>query len=213
MYLENVKKYVTFGMDVNDDVGMWRKQGFGFVLLTVMTGTVPGVILRGHWIYLTLAMYLISIACMVSVFILTSQVPTLEEWLWIHFIVAAGWVLDLSILMLMYFTIWKGFSPWLLLMHVPAIIVPLILGIRNYHMLKSDNYNTQKIAKGNFITVGFSTGLVGVSFARILFRNVDQSTIFIVTFTLLTLLNGLMSIGLVSIQKIYFMYKYKIYKY
>ena len=211
MYLENVKKYVTFGMDVNDDVGMWRKQGFGFVLLTVMTGTVPGVILRGHWIYLTLAMYLISIACMVSVFILTSQVPTLEEWLWIHFIVYAGWVLDLSILMLMYFTIWKGFFPWLLLMHVPAIIVPLILGIKIYHMLKSDNYNPQKIAKGNFKTVGFSTGLVGVSFASI-FRNVDHSTAFIIVLTIFTLINGLMSIGLVFIQKIYFMYKYKIYK-
>ena len=104
---------------------------------------------------------------------------------------------------------WKGFTPWFLLIYLPVILIPLFQGIKIHKALKKPDYDPQKIAKVNTKVSLFFYGILGMNFAAI-FRNVDQSIAFIVVLFCFSILNGLMSLGLLSLQKLYYMKKFKI---
>ena len=158
---------------------------------------------------MTVAMILISIACVVTAFKLSSYVLTLPDALCLDAVIFGAWILDLSILELMYFTMWKGFTPWLLLMYLPIVVIPLFFGFNIYKALKNDHYNATKPAKGGLGPVGITAGMLGMNFAAI-FRNVEQSTAVVAVLICISLLNGFMSLGLLSLQKLYYLKKYKL---
>ena len=58
--------------------------------------------------------------------------------------------------------------------------------------------------------IGFTSGIVGASLGAAIFRNIDQTVVIIIAVILLSLINSIMSIGLLSIQKVYFAQKYRI---
>ncbi len=209
MYLDNIRQYVALGSMFDEDEKTYRKHSFGPILLTLLAGTFPAQALKGYWSYMTVAMFLISIACVVTVFKLSSFVLTLHDALCLDAVIFGAWVLDLSILELMYFTMWEGFTPWLLLMYLPILVVPLFFGFKIYKALKSDHYSTTKPAKGGLGGVGITAGILGMSFAAIIFRNVEQSTAVVVILICISLLNGFMSLGMLSLQKLYYLKKYK----
>lgn len=209
MYLDNIYKYLSIGSAFKEDEKAYRKNSFAPALLTAMAGILPGAILKGYWRYMSVAMILVSLACVVAVFKLSSYALTLKDSFWADTVIFGTWVIDLSILELMYFTIWRGFSPWFLLIYLPVILMPLFWGIKIHKALKKPDYNPKKVAKSNTKHSFFFFGALGIAFAAT-FRNVDQSTAFIVVLLCLSILNGFMSLGLLSIQKLYFMKKYKI---
>jgi len=210
MYLDNIRQYVSTGSIFNEDEKTYRKHCFGPALLTIIAGILPGSILKGYWGYMSVAMILISLACVLTVFKLSSYALTLHDALISDAIIYGAYILVLSILELMCFTIWKGFTPWFLLIYLPLIIIPLFAGIQRYKTLKSENYNSKKTVKSNIGAVGFTSGILGMNFAAI-FRNVEQSTAFIVVLICLSIINGFMSLGMLSLQKLYYLKKYKIF--
>ena len=209
MNLENISRYISTGSIFDQNPIDYRKQCWVPAGFTALCGIVPGVVLKSYWLYMTFAMCLISIACVWVVYATSAYGLTMKEALWLDVVVFGGDILVISILGLMFLTIWKDFNPWMLLIFSPPILIPLFVGIKIRKVLKSEEYNPKKAAKSNIGVVGFACGILGMNFAAI-FRNVEQSTAFIVVLVCLSILNSFMSLGLLSLHKLYYMKKYKI---
>lgn len=207
--MNNIFQFVSTGSIFGNEKKTYRKNSIAPVLLTLMAGTIPGIILKKHWIYMTFALWIISIICSLTVFFISSKEITLKRCLWMDVCIFGAWVLDLSLLELMYLTIWKDFTPWFLLLLLPVIFVPLFSGIKIHKTLKKSEYGSKKNAKSNIKTIGVLSGILGMNFAAI-FRNVDQSTALVIVLLCLCILNAFMSLGMLSLQKLYYIKKYKI---
>lgn len=209
MYLNNIFKYVSTGSIFGKEKKIYRKNSIAPVLLTLMAGTIPGIILGKYWIYMTFALWIISITCILTVFLISSKKITLKRCLCMDICIFGAWVLDLSILELMYLTMWKSFNLWFLLIFLPVILIPFFSGIKTHKTLKNSEYNFNKNVKSNIKTIGFLSGILGMNFAAI-FRNIDQNVAFIVVLLCLSVLNSFMSLGMLSLQKLYYIKKYNI---
>lgn len=109
----------------------------------------------------------------------------------------------------MYFTMLYEFSAFLFILYVPIILVPVLLGIkcaREIH--KNTTYNPQNIAHSRFLLSGIFTGVAGMNFAAI-FRNMEQSTAVVIVLICFTFVNSVLSVGLLSLQRLYFLIKLK----
>ena len=208
IFMKNVVEYVSGGSIIND-TDTYRKHCKSPIIMTLFLGTYPGLALKQYWLLMTLAMWIVSIACIWRVYSLSSYKTNLKLSLHMDVWISGAWVFDLSILELMYFTIWKGFTPWFLLIYFPVIFIPVFFAIKIHKRLKMPDYNAQKNVNHAVGAVGFTTGILGFSFARI-FRNVEQSTAFLVVLIGFSILNALMSLGLVSFLKLYYIKKYNI---
>ncbi|MBE6694578.1 MAG: hypothetical protein E7589_07425 [Ruminococcaceae bacterium] len=207
MYFDNVQLYVSNGYKKNKE--SYRKACIGPVLLGIMAGLVPGVILKSYWLYMSVTLLVVSLACMLIVFWGSSRDLSLTRRLCLDTVIYGAWVLNLSILELMYFMMWKRFTPWFLLVYLPVILVPLFSGIQIHKALKKSDYNSKKIVQSNVRTISFLSGILGMNFAAI-FRNANQGVAFIVVLLCLSILNAFMSLGLLSLQKLYYIKKLNI---
>ncbi len=208
IFMKNVVEYVSVG-SVSNDEDTNRKHCKGPIILTLLAGTYPGIALKQYWLFMTLAMWIVSIACIWRVYSLSSYKTNLKLSLQMNAWIYGAWVFDLSILELMYFTIWKGFTSWFLLIYFPVIFIPVFFAVKTHKRLKRPDYNTQKNVNHAVGAVGFTTGILGFSFARI-FRNVEQSTAFLVVLICFSIISAFMSLGLLSFLKLYYIKKYNI---
>jgi hypothetical protein len=209
MYLDNISRYISTGSIFHEDEKIYRKTCFAPFLLTLFAGLTPGGILKGFWPFMSLAMVLVSLACGISVLVLASDLLTVKEALRLDVIIIGAWVFDLSMLELMLFTMLKGFTPWVLLINLPVVLIPLLAGMNIRKALKKPDYNPKETAKSNRKTSFFFYVILGRRFAAI-FRNVDQSVAIIVALLCFSIVNGAMSVGFLSLQKLYYMKKFKI---
>ena len=208
MLQEQVKEYVSLGSAFKEDEKLYRTQCFVPLVFALIGGMVPGAILGGFWPFLLIVMLIVSVACVITTFKLSSYGLTLQDALCLDAFIYGTWVLNLSILELMYFVMWKGFTPWLLLMYLPVMCIPLFVGMRIHILLKKKIYSKKRTAKSSATAVGFGAGMAGMSFAAI-FRNAEQSTVIVVVLVCFVILSSLMSLGLLSLHKLYFIKKYQ----
>ena len=204
--MNSMLQYVSTGSIFGKEKKTYRKNSIAPILLTLMAGTIPGIILKKYWLNMTFALWSISIICILTVFLLSSKEITLKRCLCMDVCIFGTWVLNLSILELMYFTMWKHFTPWFLFVYLPVILVPLFSAISTHKTLKKSGYTARRIVRSNVRTIGFLSGILGMNFAAI-FRNVDQSVAFIVVLLCFSILNAFMSLGLLSLQKLYYIKK------
>ena len=210
MNSDNVYRYVSMGSMFKENEKLYRINCFAPFLLTLLAGLTPGRALKGVWPFMSLVMVLVSLACGILVLVLASDLLTVREALRLDVIIIGTWVFDLSMLELMYFTMLKGFTPWVLLINLPVVLIPLFAGIIIHRALKKPDYNPKETAKSNRKTSFFFYGILGMNLAAILFRNVDQSVAIIVVLSCVSFLNGVMSMGFLSLQKLYYIKKFKI---
>lgn len=210
---DNVYKYIYTGSMFNEDEKLYRKTCFGPFLLTLLCGLTPGGILKGFWPFLSLAMAVVSLACGIAVFVLASDFLTVKEALRLDVITTVAWVFDFSILNIMCFTMLKGFTPWVLLINLPVVLIPLFVGIRIYRALKKPDYNPKATAKSNLKFSFFSSFFSYISLSIVLDRistNVEQRTAIIIVLLCFSIVNIFMSLGFLSLQKLYYIKKFKI---
>ena len=177
-------------------------------LLFTLIGIVPAAVLKGFWTFLYLVMVLASLACVVIVFKLSSFALTLKDALRADVAIIGAWVFSLSMIEVMLFTMLKGFTPWVLLICLPAVFIPVFFGLNTHKALKKENYNPKEVAKSNTKGMGFFYGILGAHIGAI-FRNVDQSTAIIIALFCFGIVNGALSIGFLSIQKLHYIKKFK----
>lgn len=209
MHLENIYRYVNSGSIFSTNKKDYRRNSFGPFLLTAIVGLVPGIILGSYFLVMTIALSIIALLCVFSVFIISFKILTSKICLILDCIIFGSWVIEISILEFMYFSLWRGPNPWILLIYIPTILIPLLLGVKIHRLLKNSNYSSKNVIRGGVKTVSWIFGLQCVNFAAV-FRNVDQSVAFIIVLLGFSILNAFMSLGLLSVQKLYYAKKYNI---
>ena len=200
MDLEQLSQYVTAG-SVEKEESAFRKQSLLTIAFAVLVGILCATV-KGFGPYMILAMCLVSLICVVIVFKLSSDIMSVKGCLWADAIISGSLIFEFSVAEFVCFTMWKGLTPWVLLVYVPVILTVAFFCITAHRVLKHANYNPQKPTKGN----------IGRHLGAILFRSVDENTFPLIGLVCFGLLNCFMSIGLTSLQKLYYIRKYKLFE-
>ena len=210
MYISNLTKYVRSGITDIPTRLDFVKQMLGIILFVILTGLYPGI-LGGVHLLLTILMIFIAILNTIILFKISSYTLTLRRRWMLKSVIYVTCVLEFLLIELTYSFMLAGFNIAFLLLGLPIIIIPLWMGIRNNIIFKKDiEYNPKGTTKSNMGIIGFTSGIVGASLGAAIFRNIDHTIVIIIAVILLSLINSVMSIGLLSIQKVYFAQKYRI---
>ena len=210
MYSSNLSKYVTKGYGVAPDKKRYRKRVVGPILLFVLGGIVPGIILRSYWLQMTFSLLVIATISTLTVFVVSSKSLTLKRCLIIDSIIYSAWVSEISILELMYFSMWQGVQGTILLLYLPTLVLPVLMGLKTHRVLMKDTeYDPENEVQSKIKLSGFFAGILGMNFAA-RFRHVEQGVAIIIVLICFAVLNCFMSLGLLSIQKLYYLRKYNI---
>jgi hypothetical protein len=210
MVPDKIYQYVFDGSLFHEDEKTYRKYSFIPAFLTVFGGIPLAGGLRGVWSLLGIFMILLSIACIVTTFKLSDYVLTVKDALWLDVLIFGSWTLIFFFIALMCLVLWRGFTPWFLLIYTPNIFIPLFVGMKIHKKLKSENYTEGRPAKGGIGFVGFFAGTLGMSLAAA-FRDVGQGTAVIIVAVCFSIVSYISSLNFLSLQKLYYMKKYKIH--
>ena len=210
MNLEQLSQYVTAG-SVEKEESAFRKQSLLTIAFAVLLGFLCATV-KGFGPYMIFAMCLVSLICVVTVFKISSDIMSVKGCLWADAIISGSLIFEFSMAEFVCFTMWKGLTPWVLLVYVPVILIPVFLCIRAHRVLKHASCNPQKPTKGNIGHIGFWSGIIGMHLAAILFRSVDENTFPLIGLVCAGILNCFVSIGLTSLQKLYYIKKYKLFE-
>jgi hypothetical protein len=185
-----------------------RKRILGPTIIAFIIGLVPGLILKGKWLFLSVLMISIAIIALISVFIISSKPYGLKKSLLLDFITCVAWITEISFSETVIFTMWKGFHVSLILLYLPVIIIPLLVAIKTYKVLKKNSeYNPKQILHSKVRINGMFFGIVGMNFA-IIFKDAEQNIAIVAFLICFTFLNCVMSMGLLTVQKLYYISKY-----
>lgn len=171
-------------------------------------GLIYGLILRNYWIYLSLFMLVEFFVAATIVIALSSRKLTIKRRLIIQIVINLSWILQISLIEIIVFTITYGWHVCLLLLFLPIAVIPLLLGVRISRMIKNGNYISKKITTNSLGLGGMMTGLIGMNFGAV-FRNIEQGKAIIFTLLVMLFLNCIFSMGLLYIQKLYYLLKYE----
>ena len=210
MNLEQLSQYVTAG-SVEKEESAFRKQSLLTIAFAVLVGILCATV-KGFGPYMILAMCLVSLICVVIVFKLSSNIMSVKGCLWADAIISGSLIFEFSVAEFVCFTMWKGLTPWVLLVYVPVILTPVFFCISAHRVLKHSNYNFPKTTKENIGRYSFGYGMFCMHFAALLFRSVDENIVPLIGLICAGILNCFVSIGLISLQKLYYIRKYKLFE-
>lgn len=171
-------------------------------------GLIYGLILENYWTYLSLFMLVEFFVAVTIVIALSSRKLTIKRRIVIQLVINLSWILQISLIEIIVFTMTYGWHVCLLLLFLPIVVIPLLLGVRISIMLKKGNYISKKIKTNSLALGGTITGLIGMNFGAV-FRNIEQGMVIIFTLLVMLSLNCIFSMGLLYIQKLYYLLKYE----
>lgn len=207
MNIDNITEYIKSGLGIAPEKKQFRMLVSAPFIMTLTMGLIPGIVLGGYQLILSITMIVTSLVMIIAVFILSNQKFTVKNRLILQILIYSNWILQISLLELMYFSIMSSFSVFLYLIYIPPILIPLLLGINAAKKIKKDTlFNTQKILHSGVRVSLTMSGIIGMNFAAI-FRNTSQKTAYIVVLTGCTIITSFLSIGLLSIQRLYYLLK------
>jgi len=206
--IDNILGYIKSGLGIVPEKKQFRILVSSPLIMAIMMGLIPGIVLGGFQLLLSIMMMVTSCIAMIVVFRLSEQGLTVKNRLIIQAWIASSWVLQFVLLETMYFLIIFQFSFVLCLLYTLPILIPVLLGIKASKKVKRNTpFNAKEILHGG-IRVSFSmSGFVGIGIASVMFRNVSQKTAGIIMVFCFSLLASAMSIGLLSIQRLYYLLK------
>jgi len=211
MFEENIKNYVLAGCNRIPDEKYYRRTVNGTLLLTLLGGIYPGVVLKGGYLLITVLLLLLNILSIWKIYSFTSGGYTYKGSLVLNCILCTAWVLEFSLLELMYFSMLKGFHISVLLLYVPVILFPLILGFIAHKNMHTKRRAAPKSVIGATVgAVGLVSGLLGRRIAKTYFSDVDQATAIIIVLACLVIVSTIISAGFLDVQRLYYMKKYNI---
>lgn len=206
---DNIIKYIKSGLGFPAEKKFFRIQSAMPLLATLLMGLVPGIVLGKHWQITSCVMIIVAILFLIIVMILSEYSLTIAKRLILQTVICLGWIIEISLLEVMYFTLLYGFNVCLLVLYIPIILIPLLLGIKNKKDIEKDiAYEPKKIIYSRFRMSFFFAGILGMNFARV-FRNSEQNVAIVIILICFTLLNSIFSVGLLSVQRLYYLIKLK----
>lgn len=207
MNIDNIIEYIKSGLGIAPEKKQFRMLVSAPFIMTLTMGLIPGIVLGGYQLILSIMMMITALIMTIAVFILSNQKFTVKNRLILQILIYSNWILQISFLELMYFSIMFPYSIFLYLIYIPPILIPLLLGINAAKKIKKDTlFPSKKILHSGVRVSLIMSGIIGMNFAAI-FRNTSQKTAYIVVLTCCAIITSFLSIGLLSIQRLYYLLK------
>lgn len=207
--MDNYINYVKGGL-------IWPADKKGFIAVTggLIIFTFPaawmGFMLGGVWKLLSIIMLSVYIIANIVVLILLCFKLTAIRRLWLQIIMTFDWVIGLllvqSILTVSYF----GFQWWMIVSYIMPIITPVLLGVIKYNEIKKRKINSKVSLGVGTSVIGGSLGFIVTMLLKDDLKALSQLDVRIIMFLLITLMHAYFSIQFLSIQRLYYVYKYKL---
>lgn len=212
MIRENVVEYIRKGCHPVPEDKQFVLRIVGTYILTFFAGLYPGSMLRGNFLRIGLLLLLIDTIATIIVCRMISYGVAHRECLILRLIISSTWIIELSLLEVFYYAmLLKKFHISVLLLFLPTIILPLVLGFFAHKSMKKAPEEKVKREKTGLLGCStFAMGLVGFSFAKTFLKDVSQNAALIILLICFVGVSAIMSLDLLHIQRLYYMKKYNI---
>lgn len=207
MHLNQYIEYIETGMGYWNTQKQFRKIALGPLLLVLLMGVVPCIVLKGGWLILMSIMLLSSFSMIFVIFVMSSKPLTIKNRLTMQALIYTNWVIQILLLQTMFYLIVYGVNFLIVLMYMPVLTTPIVLGLKNARRLQLRRVPPRKEWICLFFPFGWA-GIIGASLAKSFFQQaINEIAIFFVIISL-TIIACVFSIGLLAYQKIYYLKKY-----
>ena len=213
LFEENLKNYILERCSPALTRYRCEKTITGTVVVMLLIGGIyPWFKLKGYFLLIPLVFVLINIFSVIKVYSVTSlksKVYGHRERLLMNCVISTTWFLDISLIELMHFFMTIGVHISVLLLYVPVILVPLIMGF-----IAHKNMRTKKRAVPKpVVAAGLGTSFFFYIWVTRMYRRYlrhNQLAFNITIILLLAIMSTAASTGLTNIQRLYYMDKYNI---
>lgn len=214
LFRENIKNYILEGCSPVLTRYFCRKTiTVTAVAMLLIGGIYPWFKFKGYFLLIPLVFVLVNLFCIITVYSVTSlksKVYGHRERLIMNLVRSTMWTLDICLIELMYFFIDIGVHISVLLLYVPVILVPLIMGF-----IAHKNMHTKKRSVPEPVVIagmGTTYFLLSLWASRMYKRYLryNRSAFNIAIMVLLLIINAAVSTVLLNIQRLYYMKKYNI---
>lgn len=208
MNINNLIEYMKLGLTIKPDSKRFRRLVGASGIWTII-GFLYGIILGGYWKYIAIIMVITFLCAVVGVFVLSRQCLTIKNRLILQSIIYLSWNWQLILLETIIFTMAYGFGVHVLLLHLPSVLIPLLLGMKTAKMLKRDTpFSSKPITLSKIRLTGGMAGIIGMNFVAV-FKNMSQSTAIVIAVVCCVILNSIFSFGFLYLQRLYYLFKYE----
>lgn len=138
MNIDNITEYIKSGLGIAPEKKQFRMLVSAPFIMILTMGLIPGIVLGGYQLILSIMMMITALIMTIAVFILSNQKFTVKNRLILQILIYSNWILQISFLELMYFSIMFPYSVFLYLIYIPPILIPLLLGINATKKIKKD---------------------------------------------------------------------------
>lgn len=208
MNTENCIEYIKTGLGIAPDKKLHIKMSLGPLLLALTLGLVPGIVLKGSWLILSMTLLAMSIAAVIAVAVISSKGMTVKNRLILQVIEASSLILAFCFVDVMFYAVGFGFNAVIVVIFIPPVLTPVLLGIMMSKKVSRDTPFTRKQMTRSTITAGeIASGAAGVSLCRLLVKDVNRNIAIIIVLVLTSFINAVISVGLLSIQRLYYLKK------
>lgn len=200
MNLGKIYQYVESGLSIPPIPKQFKQQGIAPFILVMVMGIVPGIVLKGWWLLLSLTMLSVSllIGCMVLIY--SKRALNTINRLKLQGLIYSNWIIQIVLLEIMYYTIAFGFNLLLVFICLIPVLTPCFIGIINDRRLRFDAIPLKTNCR--FLFSFAWTGLAGIGLGKILFQNASQKAAIAFVILSLVFLSSVLSIGLLAYQRI-----------
>lgn len=144
----NIIEYIKSGLGIAPEKKQFRKMASIPLIMTLTMGLIPGIVLGGYQLILSITMIIISLAIIIIVFILSDKGITVKNRLVMQIIIYAGLLIQISLLEALWLSLIYQSIVVLCLLYIPPILIPILLGLKAAKEIKKERYI---IAKKFFI--------------------------------------------------------------
>ena len=214
LFRDNLKNYILEGCSPVLTRYFCRKTiTVTAVAMLLIGGIYPWFKLKGYFLLIPLVFILVNVFSVIKVYSVTSlksKVYGHRERLLMNCVISTTWFLDISLIELMHFFMTIGVHISVLLLYVPVILVPVIMGFIAHKNMRTKKRSVPKpvVIAGMGTTYFLLSLWASRMYKRYLRYN--RSAFNIAIMVLLLIINAAVSTVLLNIQRLYYMKKYNI---
>ena len=206
-----MEEYILAGVSYLKSIKQFTIQGITPFLVVLCTGLFPGIMLGDYWLILSIVMLLTSFVLMVTIIIIARTALTLKKRLIIHILIYFNWCFHFLMIETQWFTVSYGFNPVLILLYIPVIIIPVMLGRRNSKRIKKGASVSYPVSQNIGVGMGgLASGVIGIIIGKLFLQNVSNNVAINVVLICFSCVSSLLSIGFLSVQRLYYLQKLEI---
>ena len=211
MNTNNAKEYIRLGLPKNLDPDRYTVLAAGSVLLAIPA--MAGFENRAGFVFW--AMIFIFGVSTVAVFVLSLKrftiFNTTFKQLLMQAIVSMTWFLQTMLLLLFLFLSTYGWHIGLLLLYLPSTIVPIVSCVLTSKGLKREKpFSHKPVYYGATVAIGGAVGH-SVFWCHLVLKDINYGSSIVLALALCMILCAIFSLGILSVQKLYYYYKLKKY--